>query len=844
MSQPAVNMRLVGQMAWREWRAGELWVFVFALSLAVMASTTVALFSDRLERGLLRQGGDLLAADLVVQSPSAIPNKLKDFATAQGLQQAQTLEFPSVVFTNTVNSNSSLAAIKAVSEGYPLRGQLEADAAEAQASDTNTTALGGIGIPAAGEVWVDPVLLAKLQISLGTQIALGAAELRVTRILRYEPDRSGSFVALAPRLLMNLADIPQTELVQAGSRVTWRLLLASSANAIASVTPKLKAELDGQQRLRSPAEARPELSNVLERALRMLRLATLITLLLAAVAILITGRQYARQRADAVALLKTLGASGRQIMLLYGGVLLLAGCIAFLFGSLLGAFGQAVIAELLASLIPQALPPPRLAALFGGLLTLGILLPACTLPFLDSLRRVTAVRVLRGTQMPLTVRSSLSLGLGLLASGLLLWWQLGDLRLGLYVLGGVFCASLLFWLIARALQRLVAQLGQQLGGSAKTALLRLTQGAETTSTLVSLMIGIGLLMLLSVLGDDVMQAWSDSLPTETPNSFAINIQNDQLPALESWFAERDINAGQNQPAEFYPLVRARLTAINEQPVADIEFDSERAERNANREYNLSWQAALADDNELSAGRWWREDEHGQALISMEIEFAERLNIQLGDSVSFNIAGATLTAKVLSLRKVDWDSFRGNFFVLFPPGVLEDYPYTSFTALYVDETQRSAMPGLMQAFPGIAVLDISAVLEQIRQIMQQLVAALRFIFLLTLVAGLTVLLAALQATAAERRMEIALLRSLGASRGLLLRAGVYEFLALAVLAALPAALLGYGLSAAIAVYLLEIPWQAGHSGLLVLLLATLLITCTGWLAVRRSVNTPAMQIFRR
>jgi putative ABC transport system permease protein len=288
------------------------------------------------------------------------------------------------------------------------------------------------------------------------------------------------------------------------------------------------------------------------------------------------------------------------------------------------------------------------------------------------------------------------------------------------------------------------------------------------------------LLLLSTVRTELMDTWRASLPENAPNQFLINIQPHEVEGMEAFLAENGIEV-----PRFVPLVRARMTTINEENVTQMTFEDPQGERWARRDSNLSWAAELQADNRIVAGEIWG-DVPGGAEVSVEQDFGRELGLSLGDEVGFNIAGEEVTATVTSFRTVEWDSFSPNFFMVFSPGVLDDYPATFISSLYIDEAARPALLELMRQFPSVTAIDLDAVLGQVRDVMDKAALAVQAVFVFTLLAGLTVLWAAVQATRDERRYESAMLRTFGASRNRVLGGVAVEFVAIGLLAGLLAA----------------------------------------------------------
>ncbi len=768
----------------RDWSAGELRVLALALAIAVASVAAVGFFTDRIRLTMERQAGELLAADLVVASREPVSAPIREAAAARGLAMATTLGFRSVVLAG---GETALAEVKAVSPGYPLRGELGvSDAPFGTIEPTRE-------IPPPGSVWPDPRLAQGLGVGVGDVVEVGASALRVDRILAYEPDRGGDLFSIAPRLLMNLADVPATELVQPGSRVQHRLLLAGESAAVDGFRAWAGSRLGSGEEIEGVRDARPELRVALDRAQQFLGLAALVSVILAGVAVAIAARRFAARHWDAVAVMRCVGATQGLVLALYLAELLILAVLAGLAGVVVGYMAQEGLSRILAGLAGSALPLPSLAPAAPALATGLVTLVGFGLPPILGLREVPPLRVLRRDLGPGTGRR-LSLYLpAVVAVAALLLWQAADVRLATYVLGGAAGTLLVLALAAWALVRGLEPLRGRVGVAWRFGLANIARrGGGSVVQVVALGLGMMVLLVLTLVRNDLLASWEATLPPDAPNYFLINVQTGEVDALTAFLAGQGLTR-----ARLHPMVRGRLVAMNDRPVVPGDYGNPRAQRLAERDFNLSWAATLQDDNRIVAGRWWGEGALGEAQVSVEEGLAETLGIALGDRLRFLVAGQAIEAPVTSLRTVEWDSFRANFFVLFPPGVLEDYPATWITSFHLEPEQRALVADLVKAFPAVTVLDVDALMTKVRQIIDQVVLAVQYVFLFTLGAGLVVLYAAIQATHDERRFESAVVRTLGGQRAVIRRSLVAEFATLGllagVLAALSATLLGYVLA---------------------------------------------------
>ncbi|MCK9284624.1 MAG: ABC transporter permease [Rhodocyclaceae bacterium] len=825
-----ITFRLCLRMLQRDVRAGELNVLGIALLLAVAALSSVALLADRVEQGLALQSRQLLGGDLLLSADHAWADSWRVKAMQLGLQCAESATFPSMARSN---GSSQLAEVKAVSANYPLRGALRTAAALNQA-DTATA-----GVPAPGEVWLDERLTAAFGASRGSRLQLGAAEFTVSAVLTQEPERSFNVFALAPRLLLNAADLPATQLIQPASRVNYRLHLAGDAAAVADYRRWAEAGLGRGEKLETLDNARPELRTVLERAQRFLRLAALLAVVLAAVAMGLAADRYMRRHLDACAVLRCFGASGAQVAAIHGGEFLLFGLLVTLAGCGLGWGVQFGLQHLLAPLIGDALPAASWQPWVQGLAVGMTLVAGFALPPLLRLRNVSTLRVLRREWAGVESMALSAWVAGALLLAALMRWMAGEWRLWLIVLGGFALAVALYALLAWAtlvlLRRMAGHNGSLDWRYGVANLCRRRRSSIVQA--VALGLGLTALLLLTVARDDLLATWKGQMPANAPNRFIINIQPEQRAELSARFAA----AGLPQPA-LEPMVRGRLVSVNGVAVGPESYADERARRLVEREFNLSWSERLPDGNSVTAGRW-----HGagpEAQFSVEQGLADTLGLKPGDALGYDIAGRRVEARITSLRKLDWDSMRVNFFVMAPPGVLEPFPVSYITSFYLPAERTDFVAALTARFPNLTLIDVAAILRQLQETLDQVARAVQAVFGFALLAGLAVLYAALQASADERIHEVAVLRALGARSTQLRRVLAAEFALLGLLAGL---LAGAG-AGAIATALARGAFRLAYAPdplLPVYGMATglVLVLCAGLLGARGALRSSPLEALR-
>lgn len=787
----------------RDWRSGELRLLALALITAVAAITSVGFLANRVGAALERDSAQMLGADLSLRSSRVIPENFRQQAQSTGLSTALTVQFPSMAASGT---GMQLASLKAVSSGYPLRGQLRVY----EAAGGVDTARPAESIPRPGTAWADAQLLNQLGIESGDSITLGDSHFTIARVIAYEPDRGMEFVNVAPRVMINLSDLPGTGLVATGSRVRYQLLAAGASADVQRYHDWLNDNATDGQSVATPQNSRPQLRSALTRAQQFLQLVALLTVMIAAVAVALATRRYALRHRDGVAIMRCLGASRRQLGLSLWTEFLLLGLAASGLGSAAGFAVHEGLVLIASAWLNTTLPAATLQPLWQGLATGLLLLLGFALPPLAALPRVAPARVLRREDMEPALRRWPVYVAGAAGFFLLTAWISGDLRLSGVVTGGFALAVALFVLVAYGLVAMMGRL--RLRASGQPALRFALAGMArrrglTVAQLCALSTGLMILLLLAITRTDLLQGWQSSLDPDAPNTFLINIQPEQRPAVAAGLQKLGLGG-----VDFSPMIRGRLVAINDRPVSEDDYDDDRARRMAKREFNLSYTDTLPASNEIAEGQWL--DPQGQEA-SLEIGLAETLHIKLGDTLVFDVAGRDVAVRVTSLREVDWDSFQTNFFAVLSPAALADAPASYITSLHVPAERSAAMRGLLRDFPNLTLFDIESILGQVQHVLDQVVRAVQLLFLFTVAAGILVLAAALFATRDERMREVAVLRALGASRRQLAAAQRIELLLVGGLAGLLAASGAVGVAWLLAEFVFEFslawswwPWLAG------------------------------------
>lgn len=826
--------KLAGRQLRRERHTSELRILFFALLIAVASSSTIGHFAERLQGAMQLSAGEFLAADLVLSSSQPANATQLSAVHNDALATSSTVQFASMLATDT---DLQLASVKAVDDHYPLRGELRSRL------QPQTQELNG-GRPKSGEVWLDQELMTGLTLNIGDSIEIGSAEFRVARILTYEPDRAGNILSFTPRAMINSADLAAADVLQPGSRASYRQLWSGDAPAVAALRTALQNTLTPDQRIEGIADGNQQVSSALERAASYLNLASLAAILLAGVAVALSANRFARQRFDQAALLRCFGLSRRHTVWIFCMQLLQLAVIASVLGSLLGWLTQYVLFELLADLLPDDIPAGSWQPWLAGMGTSIIMLAGFALPPLIALGRITPLRVLRRDLIPTAPATWLLYGMVLVALVLLMWQLKLDMRLtSALLLGGSLATALLGLVLLLGLKSIRSWLAKRslawrlsLGHMLRYPLNSVGQIMAFALILLSM-------ALIVLLRSELLDNWQAQLPEDAPNHFAVNI----LPAAQSDFSAQ-LNTISPQRAPLYPVVLGRLTQINGQPATDLIDPKANVMRTLQRDLNLTWTDTLPKDNQVTAGQWWSAPavttEQPQTYrVSVENDLAHKLGVGVGDQLTFRIGATDYAAQISSLRSVDWNSMQPNFFVIFDPQSIGDVTHTYMTSFYLPDNAEQQRLELAKAFPSVSILQVDAVLRQLRSILAQVTLAIELILLFVLAAGMSVLIAGLNSTLTERIQQGALIRALGASRQLLLQSQRNEFAFIGacsgVLAWLGCEISSYALYR----FVFDLPWQL-HPWLVALpILGAALITTVGMLGTRQVLRTSPLHILR-
>ncbi len=763
------------QLLKRNWRSGELKLLGLSLILAVSVLSGIAIFTDRLESTLISESNSVLGADYIVRGSQPHNSDWPKTAEAADIRQTQSVLFSSMVFAG---DEMHLASVKAVDIGYPLRGKFEISRVPfaINASDIDIAS----AIPASGEAWVDSRLLPLLKIKLGDKVAVGEFELTVTNVLIREPDSASPFSMTGARLIMNIADLPRTQVVQPGSRVDYQWLVASdNVQALKEFIDQLKPRLTPHQRLIDINSAQERVGRTLKTSKQFLLLSAVIAVLLSGVAIATAARQFSSRHIDQVALMKSLGASATRIRSLYFSQLFLLGAIASLLGLVLGNFLQQIIAVSLQEAYQIRLGPagiyPYALSFSSGLMCLVFF----ALPALWYLPTVPPLKILRRELAVNTTQVWMQAALALFAVLTLVILFSRDLELALSISGALLAVVVATMVVAYGLLVLSKKWVVNLGGFWRLAFANLQRNrGQSLIQILVFAVAIMLLFTLTIVRTSLIEEWKVQVPDDAPNHFLVNIPPDELPQVQTLLQEAGV-----RPEPIYPMMRARLTHINGIETTEEQRSTSNALR---RELNVTWAEKLAADNKILQGQWWdqwQRKETDLPGVSVEMNTATEIGLKLGDKLQFSFGGLEMHAQVASFRSLDWRSMRPNFFFIFEPGSLDAYSPTYITSIYLPAEKKSFINTLLHDHPTILLMELDRIIEQIRAIVNQVSDGVLLVLWLTLIGGCLVLFAAVMGSIAVRKQQAGLLRALGSPRQLIVGSICAEFAILGFLAGL-------------------------------------------------------------
>ena len=823
------ELKLALRLFSRDWRSGELRIVILSLLVAIGGLTAIAVVVDRVERGMTRETSQVLGADRVIRSSYPLPQNKLEQISRFGLRRSDSIRFSTMV---VAHNDFQLVSVRAVDKHFPLAGTLSiGDQPYAPGKTT-------IGAPASGTVWVSPRLMQALQLKINESIEIGVQTFTVAGVIETEPG-SVNLIDFAPNLIMALGDVPVTKVIQPGSRIGYHYSFAGDEAALQRLDEWSKAALDAGERLIGAEENSPALQSALGRARGYLNLSGLLGMLLGSVAIAIVSNRYIRRHFDHAALLRCIGLKQNSIFYVYGMILLFAALIGATAGVLVGYLLQHLIITFLADWLPDRIPAARANAIGLGYITGILIVAGFSMPGLLRIRRVTPMRVLRKDLTPMPTGAWLIIGSALTSLGLVMWRYTLDIKLVLIVLGGSVVLTAVFGGLAQLLLRILNATSHRAPMPVRFGISHLLRHREATLT-QSIAFGLILTLMLTVylVRNELIGDWQKQLPANTPNNFVINLPPADVQAFEDFLHKHAIAA-----SEAYPMVRGRIIKINgETPAEKYGEHYEQVHNSLRRDLNLSWGTTLQKSNRIIQGTWQTKNPDG---ISVEQEMAETLGLHPGDTLTFDIGGLTTSGTVTSIRKVEWDSFEPNFYVIFRPGKLDHYGATYISSFYLPPQQNKILNTMLEQFPSISIVETDRILQQVRSILHQASLAVEFVLLFVIAAGLVVLFATTYATLDEKQYEAGVLRALGAGRKTVLVCTASEYWLLAAVAGITAIACTEVIALALYHFVFKIePVLHGWLWWTAPLMAMLLIVPAGLFAIRNIINTQPMMVLNK
>ncbi len=812
--------------------AAEGRVVVFALALAVAAVSGVGFFTERVGGALSARADDMLGGDLLLRDNHPLPEVVASEIETLDLQFVSLLTFPSVALN--ADDDSALVSVKVVEAGYPLRGELA----------TSTARFGGESltgdIPEPGEFWVEERLLSELGAELGDTLYVGSLGFPVTRVITYESDRGGSLFQIAPRVMFNRADLAAAELLGEGSRVRYTTQLVGDVNALETLQESLSEQAHPGLRVETVSDARPQVQNSLDRVGRFLGMAAMLTVLVAGAAVAVSLQEQVARASDEAAVRRAFGATHREVLLRVLRLLGWQAALGIVIGLVLGLALQGAISSVLSFLFTTELPAPGAGPVIAGAATAIVTLAGFGLPAVLGIQRVPVMRVLRKEMGAPPPAAWAVIGSAVLALAVLLLWQARDVVLAGLVLGALLGATAVLYALAAGLQWLAGRVAGNLRPGWRFGVAAIARrGAAGRLQLTATGLGLLSMLLLSTVGTDLLRTWQRELPADLPNLFLVNVQTDAADDVQARLEELTGDA-----VEIYPMTRGRLVALNGTPVTPEDFPEE-ARRTVGREWNLTSSETLRADNIITAGEWW---EPGAQVseVSLEDELAVRMGVSLGDTLTLRVAGVDVDATITSLREVDWDNFKPNFFAILHPSVREGLATTFMTSVRLNDNQRDgAVADIVRDYPGVTALDVRSLIERISGLIDAGASAVRYTLVLTLLAGAVVLIAGVQASTAVRVRESALQRVLGASRDEVRWSVLGEFATLGAAAGIVAAVVATLAGQLVARLVFDVTLTPSIWPLIVGPVGSGAgLALAGWLAARGAASQPPGVLLRR
>ncbi|EDK27706.1 hypothetical protein VSWAT3_02541 [Vibrionales bacterium SWAT-3] len=754
-SSNGLNKRL---FSWsiEEIRHGQLWPVSIALTLIIACVFALSALAERMEQVIVKQGKDALTADSVFISANPIPQPLLDIAQVEQLESSQLTRFSTMAFSDNA---MQLVTVKAVESNYPLRGEMLLEGAD-NASSNHVKP---------GELWLDERIFAQLEVEIGDSVTIGDADLTITGRITQEPGLSFNPFQQMPAVLIHNDDIDATGAIQPGSRVSFRLFLNGDDAKLKTVQDSI--ELTPSDRWRTQDSA-SRTNDMFESTTQYLSLTVAIVVIMAATTLVLTCQHYVASRRKTIAMLKSLGASKPWIIKWLAVQVSLLVVIGAVLGIAIGIGLEFLLRIPLGDLLPSPLPSygiePAILAILSSVL-IGV--PALGIPLIG-LVNTSAISVIQSSHK---TRDSYKKFALLLVPIIPMMLMYGDNLLVWIVLAGIACLFLVLALVSTFVLRLFGKLPTST--SMRLALSRINRTPLATGIQFgSLALSLMLLSIIWLVRSDLLSDWQQTLPENAPNAFALNIASYEK---DSYLETIDANGVERTQA--FPIIRGRLTTINGVEASEYSDTSERTDA-LSREINFTWGESLPEYNEVLEGSWTQEQG-----VSVESAVAEQLDLNIGDELIFTINSQNVSAKVNSIRKVEWREMKPNFYFIFTPDVLSSIPSTWLVSFRLEDQHNSMLNELSRNHPTVSLMDIRVMGSKIQELLKQIVWSITVLAALGVVAGLLLIFTLLRLSLSQRQQEIRLYRTLGASKKRILNTIWCEYGLMALVAGSIAAL---------------------------------------------------------
>ncbi len=760
----------------RDWLRGDLSVLVFALSIAMASVSVIYLIIDRVSSATDQQASKIIGADLVIISPNEIEKNWLNKSEELNLQNARVINFASVL---SANGKIQLSSVKAVSSNYPLKGRVEvSDEPYGDIESTNE-------IPNSGSIWIAPRIYSQLSLKKNELVELGYVDLKVDSVIMLEPGQGSTLFNVAPSAIINIKDLSATKIIQPGSRVTYRYLFVGDKNRIENFKSFIEPLLNSSQRLVTIFDETPLAGSAITRSKKYISLSSLLTFVLLGIAIAITANRYATKQFDMSALMRCFGMNNSQVLSVFIFILGLVAVSGIVIGAIFGLGFQWLMVMWLSDLFTETLPAPNLSVLLFPALASFILLMGFAMPSLSQLKDVPPMRVLRRQLAPMKNNVRSIYFIAFFSILVVMYVQVGDLKLVLGVTAGLLLMVLLFAIFAKLVLSQVRRLSNFNNVAVNYSLRQLDANKSVTLLhLLSFSSALFVISIVILVRTELLDKWQQSIATDTPNHFMVNISPDKIESLNSFFKQNNIKA-----SEQYPMIRARITKINGQDIKTALSESAQQHNSLKRELNVTWTNKIPKGNKIIDGEWQsesglksgsKENEKQIASISFYSQTAEKLGLKLKDQITFTIGGREWITEISSLRSIDWQTLTPNFYVIASPGDLDDFSPTYMNAFYLPKDKKKLLADIVKKHPTSTVIELDRIFNEVRKIISKVSSAVEILMVFVVVAGIALLWATMEHSFAQKLRQSAILRTLGASRDFLAVSFRFEFLWIAIL----------------------------------------------------------------